>query len=405
MEQRLPTHTRTGSFTPSLGSPESETFAGARRASVSSNTGSSFSLIHHPESDLGSNNGSPPRQPTKGGVPAPLRKFSGPHQRSLSGSFSGSPPASPRVPVIKSMRPSGEKRKSHTPRGSLDSGDSLYKPPNLHMVRGKWFYSRMRTILYLLQWATALSTFICVVYVWADDYLPYKNEVSTPRAYLRGTWQELTPEDIAAGVRGMTVRAWPQDIDLKGVYLIIAFCGTGTLVFFGLWLQNIFRSAKSYYVLFTRTEYVTLALIIIYSIGFGATAGYVTETFKVDNDDRDFWSWTCTRKGMGHDIVFKRSIYYDGDCDILTGAWATLLCLCGFSILILLTFPANIIYHSRMKNSGYSKFEKKLGLSAETEDRMERRASLRPKEPWKFPKWAKKQKWTPPTGTATIPSA
>ncbi|KAF3914803.1 hypothetical protein ABW20_dc0102313 [Dactylellina cionopaga] len=291
------------------------------------------------------------------------------------------------------MRPSGEKTKSHTPRGSVDDVDSL-KHPKLHMIRGKWFYSRIRTIFYLLNWATALCTFILVVYVWADDYLPFKNETSTPRAFLRGSWQELSPEDVRAGVRGMTLRAWPQDIDLTGVYLIIAFCGSGTLVFFGLWLQNIFRSAKSYYILFTRTEYFTLALLTIWALGFGATAGYVTHVFKLDNDDRDFWSWTCSRTGMGHDIVFKRDIYYDGDCDLLTGSWITLLCLCGFSLVTLLTFPANIVYHSITKNSGYSRFEQRLALTADQEERLARRMSLRPKEPWKLPKWAKQQpKW------------
>ncbi|KAK6520536.1 hypothetical protein TWF506_000788 [Arthrobotrys conoides] len=391
MEQRLPTHTRRESFSPSLGSPDSDTFAGARRGSVSSHTGSSYSLIHHPDSDLGSNQGSPP--PRQKGPPPSLRKHPG-HQRSFSGSFSGSPPASPRVPVIKSMRPSVEKTKTHTPRGSVDDGDSLYKgPPKLHMIRGKWFYSRIRTILYLLNWATALCTFILVVYVWADDYLPYRDRVSTPRRYLRGTWEELTQEQIDSGIRGMTLRAWPSDIDLTGVYLIIAFCGTGTFVFFGLWLQNIFRSAKSYYIMFTRTEYFTLALLVIWSLGFGATAGYVTHIFKVDNDDRDFWSWTCTRVGMGHDIVFKREIYYDGDCDLLSGSWYTLLCLCGFSLAILLTFPANIVYHSLTKNSGYSRFEQKLGLRADQEERIARRLAKRPQEQWKFPKWAKQPKW------------
>ncbi|KAJ6260551.1 hypothetical protein Dda_4777 [Drechslerella dactyloides] len=386
MEQRLPMHTREGSFSPSLNSPESDTFAG-RRASISSNTGSAFSLIHHPESDFGSASGSPPRQQV---APPTLRKNPA-HQRSFSGSFSGSPPTSPRVPIIKSMRPSSEKTKSHTPRGSVDE-DPL-KPTKLHMIRGKWFYARIRTILYMFNWTCALTTLILAVYVWVDDYLPFKNELSTPRAFLRGSWQELTQADMDAGVRGMQLRAWPEDIDLTGVYLIIAFCGTGTVVFFGLWLQNIFRNAKSYYTLFTRTEYFTLSLLIIWSLGFGATAGYVTHVFKLDNDDRDFWSWTCTRTGMGHDIVFKRQIYYDGDCDLLTGSWYTLLFLCGFSLLALLTFPANIVYHSQTKNSGYSRFEQRLGLQADQEDRAARRASLRPKEPFKVPAWAK-TKWS-----------
>ncbi|EWC46551.1 hypothetical protein DRE_04274 [Drechslerella stenobrocha 248] len=385
MDHRLPTHNREGSFSPSLGSPESDIFPG-RRASISSNTGSGFSLIHHPDSDLGSSSGSPPRRQH---VPPTLRKHPG-HQRSFSGSFSGSsPPTSPRVPAIKSMRSSSEKTptKFHSSRGSVDD-DSL-KPPKLHMIRGKWFYSRIRTILYLLGWATTLCTFILVVYVYVDDYLPYRDTVSTDRAFLRGTWQQLSPEDIAAGVRGMHLRAWPEDIDLTGVYLIIAFCSTGTVVLFGLWLQNIYRSAKSYYLLFTRTEYFTLALLLIWSLGFGATGGYVTKTFKGDKDERDFWAWTCTRGGMGHDIVFKREIYYDGDCDLLTGSWYTLLALCGICLIALLTFPANIVYHSMTKDSGYSRFEQRLSLAADQEERLARRLALRPKEPWKAPKWAK----------------
>ncbi|KAF3939301.1 hypothetical protein ABW19_dt0200865 [Dactylella cylindrospora] len=393
MESRLPTHNRQDSFSPSLNSPDSDSFAGP--GSLSSHAGSTFSLIHRPESDFGSRSGSPPplqyaqyaqQQPQQ--YSTTIHKHPG-HQRTLSGTFS-SPPTSPRVPVIKSMRSSAEKKKSHTPRGSVDDG---YKSGKIHMIRGKWFYARLRTILYMFNWVAAASTFALVTFVWASDYLPFAHTVSTDRAYLRGTWQELTPEDIEAGARGMHIRAWPEDIDLTGVYLILAICGSGTLVFFGLWLQNIFRSAKSYYILFTRTEYFTLALLIIYGCAFGATAGYVTHVFKVDNDERDFWSWTCSRTGRGQDIVFKRQIYYDGDCDMLTGSWITLLALCGFALLALLTFPANIVYHSLTKNQGYSRFEQKIGIQASHEDKMEERAALRPKQPWKMPRWAKQGKF------------
>lgn len=187
----------------------------------------------------------------------------------------------------------------------------------------------------------------------------------------------------------MKVRAWPPDIDNTGVYLIIAFCGTGMLLFFCLWLQNTYRSSQSYYVMFTKIEMFSLAAIFIWGLGFGGTAGYVTHVYKIENNQRDFWSWTCTRNGTAQETVYKSQIYYDGDCHMLFGSWITILTLCGFSFLALLTFPATMIYHAATKDKGYSRFEQKMYKQREIETRAEKKAT-RPREAWKFPKWAKR---------------
>lgn len=54
-------------------------------------------------------------------------------------------------------------------------------------------------------------------------------------------------------------------------------------------------------------------------------AGYVTHVFKVDNRDRDFWGWTCSRQGTAQEEIFKGQIHYDGDCEILVRQTDTFL--------------------------------------------------------------------------------
>jgi len=160
----------------------------------------------------------------------PSRRGSETTTANMASKFS---PTSPKVPLFRKGtggRPGMSKLASSgsqsginsvdLPRGSVEDTDTLAsaKP---HMIRGKWVAARCRTVFYMFMWAAALTTFILVVGVWRVDYLPHKNEVSTPRMYRAGNYTEM-PDNMPD--RGLRVRAWPtpNDIDLNGVYLIIA---------------------------------------------------------------------------------------------------------------------------------------------------------------------------------------